>query len=492
MLCCRVILALALATPIFAADSATSLDTVLRQIESSRSLPDNLSTLCDEIGPRMAGTRGMQRAVDWAEQAFKDAGVDAVKVEPVPMPIRWQEGETTVAALGAHSFTLRAASAALSPATPAGGIEAPVVNAGSGSQGHILRRRKEFKGKLLLIRLNEAHSFEGLAVEQRDAMISVREAAEVQAAGVLFVSTRPNGLMYRHINNIDGHLDPIPSAILAREDGLRLKRLLDADQELRLRLDLPNQISGPFESHNVIAEMSGSELPGEVVLLGAHLDSWDMGTGCLDNAANVALVIETARAITASKAAPRRTIRFALFGGEEFGLFGSRAYIQSRANELDNHVAVIVHDMGIGEVKGYSVGGRHDLLKNLNTALAPVKDRWKLEHMTEAFFGSDHFDFLLQGVPNLVAIQDTSNYYSPYHSEADTFDKIEMKQVRDRTALAAAAALGIANLDKRFGKRYNHDRVDNLLKDSHLDEQMKFLEIWDAWQDGDRSYLESR
>ena len=128
MLCRRVILALALATPIFAANSATSLDGVLRQIESSRSLPDNLSTLCDEIGPRMAGTHGMQRAVDWAEQAFQDAGVDAVKVETVPMPVRWQEGETTVVALGAQSFTLRAASAALSPATPAGGMRTALTN----------------------------------------------------------------------------------------------------------------------------------------------------------------------------------------------------------------------------------------------------------------------------------------------------------------------------------------------------------------------------
>ncbi len=485
-------LAIAIAAPIFSANAASELDAVLRQIEHSSSIPTNLRTLCDEIGPRMAGTSGMQRAVEWARPAFEKAGVDAVTVEAAAMPVRWQEGASSVTALGEQSFPLRAASSALSPATPIGGIEAPLVYAGTGSQGRILRRRKGFKGKILLIRLHEVESFEGLAVEQRNAMVAVREAAQVQAAGVLFISTRPNGIMYRHINNIDGQLDPIPSAIVAREDGLRLMRLLDNNHDFLVRLDLPNKISGPYETHSVIAEIPGSGLSNEVVLLAAHLDSWDMGTGCLDNAANVALVIETARAITAAKASPRRTIRFALFGGEEFGLFGSRAYVRRRVDELDNHVAVIVHDMGIGPVKGYSLGGRHDLLKNLESALAPVHDRWDLEHLTEAFFGSDHFDFLLQGVPSLVAIQDTSNYHSPYHSEADTFDKIEMKQVRDRTALAAATVLGIANLDERFGKRYDHNRVDNLLKDSGLDDQMKFLGIWEAWQDGDRSYRESR
>ena len=485
-------LALVFAASAFAAGGPSQVEKVVRRIEASRSLPRNLRTLCAEIGPRMAGTAGMRRAVAWARSAFAEAGVDSVEVEPVPMPLRWEEGKTGVGVLGGQGFPIRAASSALSPATPRDGIEAEAAYAGIGSPGHILRRRGELADKLLLIRLHEVDSFEGLAVEQRDAMIAMREAAEIGAAGVLFVATRPNGLMYRHVNGIQGKIDPLPSAVLAREDGLRLLRALEDNPSLRLRLDLPNKIGGGYDTHNVMAEIRGSERPREIVLLGAHLDSWDMGAGCLDNASNAAAVVEAARAAVAAGVRPRRTLRFALFGGEELGLFGSRAYIRRRRGELDNHVAVIVHDMGAGPVKGYSLGGRRDLLENLQAVLEPLAERGPLEPVTEAFFGSDHFDFLLQGVPSLIAIQDTSAYYASYHSEADTFDKIDMPQVRAAAAAAAAVALGIADRPERFGERLSRAGVDDLLRETGLDEQMKFLGIWDDWETGDRAYLEPR
>ena len=124
--------------------------------------------------------------------------------------------------------------------------------------------------------------------------------------------------------------------------------------------------------------------------------------------------------------------------------------------------------------------------------LEPLAERGPLEPVTEAFFGSDHFDFLLQGVPSLIAIQDTSAYYASYHSEADTFDKIDMPQVRAAAAAAAAVALGIADRPERFGERLSRAGVDDLLRETGLDEQMKFLGIWDDWETGDRAYLEPR
>lgn len=482
--------ALALLAPAFAAADTAQIEKVLRRIESSRSLPENLRTLCEEIGPRMAGTAGMRRAAAWARRAFREAGVDSAAIEPAPMPLRWREGATAVSVLGGQGFPIRAASSALSPAAPRGGIEAQAAYAGTGSPGHILSRRGELEGKLLLIRLREVRSFEGLAVEQRGAMVAMREAAQVGTAGVLFIATRPNGLMYRHINGIRGKLDPLPSAVLAREDGLRLLRAMEENPGLRMRLDLPNKIGGGYDTRNVIAEIRGGELPHEIVLLGAHLDSWDMGSGCLDNASNAALVVEVARAAAAAGVRPRRTLRFALFGGEEFGLFGSRAYIRRRRGELDNHAAVIVHDMGAGPVKGYSAGGRRSLLQNLQAVLEPLAERGRPEPMAEAFFGSDHFDFLLQGVPSLIAVQDTSEYYASYHSEADTFDKIDMRQVRAGAVAAAAVALGIADMNGRFGERLGRAGVEKLLRETGLDEQMRFLGIWDDWKTGDRAYIE--
>ena len=142
------------------------------------------------------------------------------------------------------------------------------------------------------------------------------------------MSTRPHGLLYRHINIVNGKLDRIPSALVAREDALRILRLIEAGEKVLMHLSLPNVTGGPFQARNVVAEIEGSELPAEIVVAGAHLDSWDLGTGCLDNGVNVSLVIEVARSLVAAGVRPRRTVRFVLFGGEEQGLVGSQAYVR--------------------------------------------------------------------------------------------------------------------------------------------------------------------
>ena len=434
----------------------------------------------------MAGTPNMRRAVDWAVEAFRAAGVDQVGTENFTMPSSWREGATEIAVTAPLSFSVRGASSAWSPATGAEGIEAQVLDGGSGSEGRIRRMGKKARGKILLIRSEQVLTFLDLANEQRDATIASREAAEVGAAALLFTSTRANGLLYRHINSINGKLDPLPSALIGREDGLRILRLLEADKEVRMRLSMPNQIGGPFQASNVVAEIRGREKPGEFVILGGHLDSWDLGTGCLDNGCNIALVIEVARAIAAARLRPRRSIRFILFNGEEQGLFGSRGYVEAHRAELDSIATVMIHDMGVGKIRGYSLGGRHGLKEGLAGAMKPIEDRGANEHTIDAFFGTDHFDFLLEGIPALVAVQDTSQYVPVYHSSADTFDKVSIRDLHDRTSIAAVTAYNIADRPERIGKRFSRKEVERLLEDTRLDDQLKFLDLWDEWKDGRR------
>jgi carboxypeptidase Q len=434
----------------------------------------------------MAGTPNMRRAVDWAVEAFRAAGVDQVGTENFTMPSSWREGATEIAVTAPLSFSVRGASSAWSPATGAEGIEAQVLDGGSGSEGRIRRMGKKARGKILLIRSEQVLTFLDLANEQRDATIASREAAEVGAAALLFTSTRANGLLYRHINSINGKLDPLPSALIGREDGLRILRLLEAGKEVRMRLSMPNQIGGPFQASNVVAEIRGREKPGEFVILGGHLDSWDLGTGCLDNGCNIALVIEVARAIAAARLRPRRSIRFILFNGEEQGLFGSRGYVEAHRAELDSIATVMIHDMGVGKIRGYSLGGRHGLKEGLAGAMKPIEDRGANEHTIDAFFGTDHFDFLLEGIPALVAVQDTSQYVPVYHSSADTFDKVSIRDLHDRTSIAAVTAYNIADRPERIGKRFSRKEVERLLEDTRLDDQLKFLDLWDEWKDGRR------
>jgi Zn-dependent M28 family amino/carboxypeptidase len=285
---------------------------------------------------------------------------------------------------------------------------------------------------------------------------------------------------------VDGSLDALPTALLAREDGLRIARLLEAGETVRMRLSLPNEVGGPFEQQNVVAEIRGRVKPQEVVIVGAHLDSWDMGTGCLDNGTNVALVIEVARSMAAAGVRPRRTIRFILFGAEEQGLLGSYAYVRDHREELDSVVAVVIHDMGVGKIKGYSLGGRRDIEHGLIEAMEPVAGRGANAHSFDAFFGTDHFDFLLEGIPTLLALQDTTEYVPNYHSSADTFDKIDLAELQNGVGIAAVTVYNLADQPERFGKRLNREQVQHLLEDTRLDEQLKFLELWNDWSHGGR------
>ena len=450
------------------------------EIRRSSLLDADLRTLCDEIGSRMSGTPGMRLALDWAQTAFIEAGLTNAVLEPVAMPFRWEEGDTRLEVIAPYPFPVRVAAAAKSPAVPES-IEATLLDGGSGRPGAIAEAANRFREAVLLVELDRVNSFDDLAQEQRDAMVAMREAAEVGARAVLFVSTRPDQLLYRHVNSVSGRLDPIPSALVARSDGMRLLRLLRSGESIRIRLSMPNLIGEGYETANVVAEIPGQELPEEIVLLGAHLDSWDMGTGCMDNASNVALVVHVARSISQAGVRPRRTMRFVLFGGEEFGLFGSLAYADRHRPELDRHVATVVHDMGAGPVVGYASGGRAELVPRVESILRSAKLGGALRHTNEAYFISDNFTFALRGVPSLFAKQDTSGYFLAYHAESDTLDKVHIADVRDAASVAAALTLGIANLPERFGERLPTGAVRTWLRRARLDRHLRFLGVWDSW-----------
>ena len=450
------------------------------EIRVSSRLDADLRTLCDEIGPRMSGTPGMRRALDWARTTFIEAGLAKTALEPVAMPFRWEEGETRLEVITPHSFHVRVAAAAKSPSVRES-IEANLLDGGAGRPGMISDAGNRFRGAVLLVELDQVSSFDDLAQEQRDAMIAIREAAEVGARAVLFVSTRPDQLLYRHVNSVSGRLDPIPSALVGRSDGMRLLRLLRSGETIRVRLSMPNLISEGYETANVVAEIPGRELPDEIVVLGAHLDSWDMGTGCMDNASNVALVVHVARSISQAGVRPRRTMRFVLFGGEEFGLFGSLAYADRHRSEMDRHVATVVHDMGAGPLVGYASGGRAELVPRVESILRSAKLGGALRHTDKDYFISDNFTFALRGVPSLFAVQDTSGFFLAYHAESDTLDKVHLTDVRDAASVAATLTLGIANLPERFGERLPNGAVRAWLRRAGLDRHLRFLGVWESW-----------
>jgi Zn-dependent M28 family amino/carboxypeptidase len=302
---------------------------------------------------------------------------------------------------------------------------------------------------------------------------------------VLFTSTRPRDLLYRHTITFDGTLISLPVAMVTREQGLRLARLLDKGVKPQVSLEIENRTGGPWKPQNVVAEIRGSEKPEEIVLLGAHLDSWDLGTGALDNGVNSALVVEVARAIAAGPR-PKRTVQFVLFTGEENGLVGSRGYVAAHREKMDRYVAALIHDIGDGKVVGYFTDGRPDLHPALSRVLAPVKGWGAAGLNDEAILGTDNFDFLLEGVPNLIANQETAKYLPDYHAESDTLDKVDLKQARRNAAIAAVAVSGIANASGRIGKRQSRAEIERVLAKSGIAEQMKVYGLWSDWENGQR------
>ena len=447
-------------------------------------LEENLRRLTDGIGGRITGSPEMAKAVEWGVAGFRAAGVD-VHTEKYMQPVAWSEGETRLEMLGPERFPVSIVSIGLSPATPAGGLEGVLVNIETGSDADFARAGSSVKGAILIVHTEVSYTWSDLFNEYLNPPAIIDRALKAGALAILWTGERERKLLYRHTNTTDGKLERVPQAVVAREDGLRLERAaLASPGKVRVRLTMPNKIGGPVEQQNVVGEIRGYEKPDEIVVLGAHLDSWELGTGALDNGCNAALVIEAARAIKASGLLPRRTIRFILFSGEEEGLVGSWAYVKEHRAEMDKYRGVVIFDSGIGRVTGYSLGGRRDIEPAVREILKPFAG-WDVDgHTYDASWGTDHFDFLLEGVPNLVANQEVANYLQNYHAASDTFDKVDIRELKLNTVLAAVTAWGIADRPEPIGPRYSRAQMEMLIKDTGLDQQLKTLGMWADWESG--------
>jgi hypothetical protein len=449
-------------------------------------LEQNLRYLTDVIGGRVTGSPAADRAVGWAVEAFRHAGVDDVHTEKFSVPVGWSEGHTRVEVLSPEPFPVRAVSIGWSPAIPGDGISTKVVDVGSGDDAGFAKAGAAVNGSIVLVHQNILVTWDDLMGEYQVAPQIIVRAVKAGAAAIFWMSTRPNLLLYRHNVSVTGELEKLPQAVLAREDAERMARFIAAGQNVSVHFELPNHITGPVNSENVVAEIRGREKPDEFVILGAHLDSWELGTGALDNGCNAALVIDAARVIKSSGSIPRRSIRFVLFTGEEQGMLGSWAYARKHRDELDRMIAAVIFDSGNGAVTGYSLGGRKDTLPAVREALEPVASLGVKDFTLDADAGTDNFDFLLEGVPTLVANQEPANYMLNYHAQSDTFDKVDIAELKKHVAIAAVTAYALADREDRIGPRQSRAQVDQLLQDTGLAKAMQDQNVWPLWQKGER------
>lgn len=458
-------------------------------------IESNLRRLTDEIGGRVPGTPAMQRAVDWGINVFKAAGADSVHTEEFTIPHSWSEDATemTVTATGTAldpalaqipevEFRVHAVSIAWAPAL-APVKHVPVVDVGAGTPDDF-KKAGDISGKVILVHTVVLKTWDDLFAEYAKAPPIIELAVKEKAKAVAFMATREHEILYRHTNSSEGEIDRIPQVLVAREDGERIARLLASGHPVWTDLAIPNQLGGQIKAANVVAEIKGREKPNEFVILGAHLDSWELGTGALDNGCNAALVVDALRSIKTSGLKPRRSIRFILFSGEEEGLLGSRAYSVAHRPELDKAAGVIIYDAGTGKTTGFSLGGRKDVLDTAKLLIAPLRQFGVSVLSTDMEWGTDHFDFMLEGVPTFVADQEEANYLENYHAVSDTYDKVDFEQLKKHVAEAAELSFALANLPEKIGPRLTHAQIDQTIRETHSDEMLKASGLWDAWESG--------
>ena len=396
-----------------------------------------VAELTDTVGGRLAGSPGAAAAVQWAAGWLRAAGFE-VRLEPVNVRA-WVRGEERAEVLASDRWRAHAlAVTALghSPPTPPGGVRAEVVEVGSLEELRSLGDRVRGKAVLFQHDMKDASDYGRFA---RLRMAGPAEAARLGASVALVRSLSTASLRLPHTGMTvfpDGG-PAVPAAAVAAEDAELLHRLL-ARGPVHVKLVLGCGPADPPEvaSANVVAEWRGRERPDEVVLVGAHLDSWDLGTGATDDGAGVAMVLDAARVLRARGQAPRRTLRVVLFMDEESGGVGGHSYHAAHRAEAARHVAALEADSGAGRPTGVRVSAGPGAVETLGAWAAPLAAVYA-ESATAGGGGADTAPWAAEGVPIVSIAQDTSRYFDWHHSAADTLDKVNRGELAQATAALA-------------------------------------------------------
>lgn len=422
------------------AASAEVPERLLRATQGQSQAVARLAELTDTVGPRLAGSPGAAAAVAWALRAFEADGLKAW-LEPVTVTA-WTRGEERAELLvgGPVLRPQRLAVTALgnSPGTAGGGLSAEVIEVRSLEEAAALGAQA--RGRIVFFNHAMATGGPGYGDTAQLRTRGPATASRVGAAGALVRSLATASLRTPHtgMTSWEGGASPIPAAAVSVEDAELLHRLL-ARGPVRVQLTLGCGFASPanVESANVLAEVRGRERPEEVVLIGAHLDSWDLGTGAIDDGAGVVMVMEALRQISLQPQAPRRTVRAVLFMNEENGLEGGLGYARRHAAELPRTVAAVEADSGAGRPLGFSVTAGEvglALVRRLASPLASLE----ATRVEAGAGGADISPLQEAGVPTLSLQQETSRYFDWHHSAADTFDKVVPAEL-----IASAAAMTI-------------------------------------------------
>jgi hypothetical protein len=427
-----------------------------------------LEKLTDSVGGRVTGSEECREASELILAALKKAGYAKARFEEFPLESRWTRGPASGRITVPIERPITVGSYAWVPGT-AGGIAAPLLDLGALASGALPVPAERVRGAAVLVDPQKVGADPSFVARAALA----RALAGAGAAAMLIPSDKPGRMVYTSAFGFYPK-GPLPVISVAKEDSLLLRRLL-AKGSVQLALDVRNTFdTSPYLERNVIADLPGREA-GEVVLIGAHYDSWDPAEGADDDGSGVAAVLEAARILRSLGMQPQRTIRFAFFSGEEEATLGSRAYVAAHEKELDRLRAVLVMDSGAGSPRGVELHGREDLEAPMRAPLAPLASLGAAGTTLEASFDRDHAPFMVAGVPAMTLWVEAGSYDEHHHTVTDTFDKVDPRLLALDTAVMAVAAWELADAVQPVGRRLSEAEAAELLKKSGVESTRRMV-----------------
>jgi carboxypeptidase Q len=403
-----------------------------------------LAELTDRFGHRLSGSASLEQAIDWMLDAMRHDGLDSVRGEPVMVP-HWVRGEESAELIEPRRARLPMLGLGGTVGTPRGGITAEVLVVSSFEE--LTRRAAEARGKIVLFDV----PFTGYGATVRYRFSGAVAAARAGAVASLIRSVAAGSLRSPHtgVMGYDSTVPRIPHAALAVEDAAMIHRMVDRGQRVVVRLVMGARTLPDAPSRNVVAELKGRERPGEVVVMGGHIDSWDVGTGAMDDAGGVVAAWEALRVLQRLGLRPRRTIRVVGWTNEENGGRGGTAYRDAHAATLDDHVLAIESDNGVFRPRGvgFSGGdGARAMIRDIARLLAPIG----ADTVGRSGGGADIAPLAQRGVPTMNPDVDGGRYFWYHHSEADTVDKLDPADMARVVALLAVVSYVVADMRERL------------------------------------------
>ncbi len=442
----------------------------------------DLEELTDGIGGRVTGSPEAARAIEWGIAKMKAIGLDNVHAEKWQLSRGWTRGFATAELVEPIRHKLDIDSMGWVGSTPKNGVTAEVVEVNSNAlDDEVKNNAARWAGKILvMVKKGEAPKDRMATYGKFGAFLQKAWAAHAAAVIGGQGGSHASGMHLTHTGSegFDKYYD-IPVVSMTAEDQSQLERFLDHGKTVRLKLNVQNSVSsGPVESANVVGEIRGTEHPEQVVVVGGHLDSWDLAQGATDDGCGVATTLGAAEAIMASGFKPKRTIRFVLFTGEEQGLLGSLAYTKTHASEMANHVAGIILDNGQGPVVSLNLGGHKDLIPVVEKFADSVKAFGALKVDDRLSFGTDAGPFTLAGLPGINMGQDSPEYKFTHHSAVDTLDHVQPDLLTRDATLVALTSYWIATRPERLTSPWPAEKTAKMLIEQKYDTILKAFGIW--------------